>query len=225
MSAAGRGTEKLENDQYPSPRWCFRRFLEKYALPSGIWLEPCAGAGAVIRAVSEVRSDVQWAANDIDPQYMDALRALPSVYSATNMDARTLFVPRSVKVVLTNPTFTLSLEILEAMLRAPWALPVFLQRINWAVGPRADLFRVLRPSVYVLPDRPSFVDMYDEEAPGDLRAQTDATEYAFFACDGRGEFHILEDTPMAVRRAEIEEGRADGTRPKKLAKKRTKENA
>jgi hypothetical protein len=225
MSAAGRGSARIVEDQYFSPRWTVHRLLEAYELPAGIWLEPCAGAGSIIRAVSEVRTDVTWSANEPDERYSPSLHALSSVYSVTSTDARSLFVPRSVKVIKTNPPFGLSLEILETMLRASWALPVFLQRINWAVGPRADLLREIKPSVYVLPDRPSFCDMYDEEAPEELRAQTDATEYAWFCFDGRGEFRILGDTPMHIRRTEIEEGRADGTRPKKASKARSREAA
>lgn len=225
MSATNRGAERIAMDQYFSPRWTVHRFLEAYELPAGIWMEPCAGAGSIIRAVSEVRSDVTWNANELDPRYGDTLRALPGVYTVSHDDARELFVPKSVRVIKTNPAFTSSLEILEALLRSPWALTIFLQRINWSVGPRADLFREIKPSIYMLPDRPSFADLYDEETPDELRAQTDATEYCWYAFDGRGDFRILGDTPMSARKAEIEEGRADGTRPKKMSKAKTKEAA
>jgi hypothetical protein len=222
VSAAGRGTERIESDRYFTPRWAVHRFLEAYELPDGLWLEPCVGTGEIIRAVSEVRQNVSWLANDIHPVEPHVLTL---VHSVTISDARTLVVPKMVKVVLTNPSFALAQEILEAMLLSK-ALVVFLQRINWAVGPRADLFRAQRPSVYVLPDRPSFCDLYDEEAPENLRAQTDATEYSWFAFDGRGDFKIIADTPSEVRKAEIAEGRANGTRPKKMKKpKRAGETA
>lgn len=218
MSSTGRASERIKNDQYPSPRWTVHRFLEAYELPSGLWLEPCAGAGAIIRAVSEVRSDVIWHANEIDSTYLPTLIEMPQVSIVTDADARLLSVGKDVRVIKTNPPFGPSLEILEAMLLAPWALTIFLQRLNWAAGPRRELFRSLKPSVYVLPDRPSFVDIYEPETPDVLKPGTDSIEYAWFSMDGRGDFRVLGDTPDTVRRAEVEEGRANGTRPKKCSK-------
>jgi hypothetical protein len=146
------------------------------------------------------------------------------VISVSGLDARDLR-PSGPLVNLTNPPFGPSLEILMALLRDEWSLTIFLQRLNWAAGPRRDLFRAAKPSVYVLPDRPSFIDMYDEKKPDVLKAQTDSIEYAWFVFDGLARFELLGDTPDVVRRAEIEEGRANGTRPKKASKQKHLEEA
>lgn len=217
MSSTGRVADRIALDDYPTPRWCVHRLLEAYRLPDGRWLEPCAGAGSIIRAVNEVRSDIWWFANEINPAYEQALRAHERMGVTWALDARRLTVLEDVVVKITNPPFGVALEILEAMLRQH-GLTVFLQRLNWAAGPRRTLFRTLKPSVYVLPDRPSFIDSYEEHAPEVLKPGTDSIEYAWFVFDGRGDFRVLGDTPDYVRSAEILEGRANGTRPKRLAK-------
>lgn len=172
-----------------------------------------------------MRPDVTWHANEIDSRYVPALSARSQVVRITTDDARTLIIEPRVSTIITNPSFSVSLEILVTMLRHG-ALVVFLQRLNWAAGPRRFLFRDLKPSVYVLPDRPSYVDMYEEDKPDILKAQTDSIEYGWFLFNGRGQFRVIGDTPSEVRSAEIEEGRRNGTRPRKLKpKKQLKEAA
>lgn len=223
MSSTGRAEDRQALDDYPTPRWCVHRLLERYELVGGLWLEPCAGAGSIIRAVNEVRSDVVWQANEINPRYEKALGLIDSVHYLHTGRAEDMAILPQTAVIITNPPFGPSLEILEPMLRTG-ARVVFLQRLNWAAGPRRQRFRVLFPSVYVLPDRPSFIDTLDED--GTLKAQTDSIEYAWFVFDGRGQFRVLGDTPAEVRAAETEEGRLLGTRPKRLAKpKRAREAA
>jgi hypothetical protein len=225
MSSTGRAADRIALDDYPTPRWCVHRLLEAYELPGGLWLEPCAGAGAIIRAVAEVRGDVRWHANEINPVYRQPLEALLGGQPAIG-DALKAWVPPITKVIITNPPFGPSLELLLHFLQYRHAVTVFLQRLNWAAGPRRHVFRTIEPSVYVLPDRPSFVDTYEKHAPQALKAQTDSIEYAWFVFDGRGGFRVLGDTPDTLRRAEIEEGRANGMRPRRLAKpKHTKEAA
>ncbi len=195
-------------DDFPTPRWCVHRLLELYELPPGQWLEPCAGAGSIIRACSEYLDDGQWFANELNPRYLPALRNHDRILLASDYDARDLPIPPTVSAIITNPPFALSLPILKAMLeRAPQAVTIFLQRLNWAAGPRRELFRKLTPSIFVLPDRPSFVDTINKKT-GKLKASTDSIEYAWFVFDQRGLVRVLEDTPAKVRRAEIDERRA-----------------
>jgi hypothetical protein len=222
MSSTGRASERIALDGYPTPRWCVHRLLEAYELPCGPWLEPCAGAGSIIQAVNEVREDVGWFANEIDPQYEGALRGLH--VDVTIGDAQTLVAPGAARVTITNPPFGPSLDILRNLLQYD-ALVIFLQRLNWSCGPRRELFRAEKPSVFPLPDRPSFMDFYEEETPEKLEAQTDSIEYAWFVFDGRAQFRVLGDTHEDVRRAEILEGRASGIRPKKLKPKKKKKEA
>jgi hypothetical protein len=217
MSSTARAEDRQALDDYPTPRWCVHRLLERYPLPAGLWLEPCAGSGSIIRAVSEVRSDVRWHANELNAAYATALCSFDSVHTASHLDARQVTPSAPIFVIITNPPFSCALEILERMLDSG-ARVIFLQRLNWAAGPRRARFRRLFPSVYVLPDRPSFIDTYEAERPDVLKPGTDSIEYAWFCFDGRGQFRVLGDTPDTVRRAEIEEGRRLGTRPKRLAK-------
>jgi len=226
VSATNRSAERLALDDYPTPRWCVHRLLEVYELRGGLWLEPCAGAGSILRAVAEVRSDVLWQANDLNPDHYRTLGRRDDVRLVMGDDAREIVVHPEVVVAITNPPFGPSLDILRHLLDAGVRLPIFLQRLNWAAGPRRELFRALKPSSLVLPDRPSFMDLYEVEKPDVLKAQTDSIEYAWFVFDGRGEFRVLGDTPSEVRAAEIEEGRASGLRPRRAAKpKRVKEAA
>lgn len=60
MSATGRSDVRRLDDFYATPAWCVRRLLEGVNPPGGLWLEPCAGDGAIIRAVEEMRADVKW---------------------------------------------------------------------------------------------------------------------------------------------------------------------
>ena len=67
-----RGRKKTPRDTYPTPAWCTRLLLRTVPLPPGRWLEPSAGSGGIMRAVSDVRtdpkhgSDVRWTAVEID---------------------------------------------------------------------------------------------------------------------------------------------------------------
>ena len=171
-------------------------------LPGGLWLEPCAGVGSLIRSVNEVRNDVTWAANELDEAYLPELRALPNVAMVTNLDARSLDVGAGFSVVVTNPPFACSEQILERCLSIPGALVIFLQRLNWCAGPRRSLFRKLKPSVYVIPDRPSFRETVkiDKTTGKQKKTSTDSIEYSFFVFDGKAEFHILGDTSLEERK-------------------------
>jgi len=198
VSSTARGTVREALDDYPTPRWCVHRLLEAVAFPGLVWVEPCAGAGSIIRAVNEVRSDVRWIANELNELYLPALRSIPNVAVAASEDARTLDIGEGPSVIITNPPFVYAQDILLQCLKVKSATAVFLERLNWCCGPRRDLFRELKPSTYVLPDRPSFTP----------DGKTDSIEYAFFVFDGLGKFKILNDTPKEVRTAEKNEKKA-----------------
>lgn len=205
MSATNRGAEKSANDAYYTPPSCTLRFLERYLLPGGLWLEPCAGEGAIIQAVNSMRTDVTWVANELDPKDEATLLAIPNVIGVRIGDARELILNVEPVVSITNPPFSVSEEILRHLLAVlPRTLHIFLQRTNWAEGPRAQLFREIKPSVYLLPQRPSFKDVVtiDEKTGKARKSSTDATSYSWFVFDGLGKFDILDDTPDGVRREE-----------------------
>jgi hypothetical protein len=168
------------------------RLLERVELPAGRWLEPCAGRGAIVRAVNAVRHDVEWSA--YEPR-KECLRAL---LDAGVGDVRQQPLPRSIKgelfdVAFTNPPYSTAYATLEVLLcSAHWV--VALLRLNFiASEERAPLMRAARPSVYVLPNRPSF--------DGD---GTDATDYAWFVFGPEkvGTVEVLDSTSLSVRRME-----------------------
>lgn len=210
MSATNRGAARQQLDDYPTPHWPVHRLLEKCDLPGGLWVEPCSGAGSIISAVNEVRSDVIWLANEINPIYEDDVKQVSRVVGVRIGSALDLAFDGSPAVIITNPPFNISEEILRHLNRvAPHAIVVILQRANWFECSRAELFRELKPSIYALPQRPSFRDVitFDPKTKKNRVSSTDATAYAWFVFDGLGRFVMLEDTPDEVRKAEKEERR------------------
>ncbi len=213
MSSTNRGADRDPLDDYPSPASTVHRLLDR--LPylvdiPGLWYEPCAGAGNIICAVSSWcalhgRQAPRWLANELNPSYEPSLRALPMVDLVTTEDACDLDVGLGCAVALSNPAFTPSADILIRLLAsAPGALVIFLQRIGWGGGPRAELFREIRPSFYQLAQRPSFKDVVSiNPKTGKLRKSSqDSTEYGWWVFDNRAKFEILDDTPNEVLRAE-----------------------
>jgi hypothetical protein len=193
MSSKGRGTVSAPHDFYRTPAFPVHRLLEAYALPAGSWFEPCAGEGDIIKAVNAVRNDIIWYTNEIRPECEEALAPLSRFRLYGDLLLQTEFP--ICHVYITNPPFTISLEIVEHLLKyGRFNHFIILQRLNWAAGPRRDLFRRLKPSTYVLPDRVSFTP----------DGKTDSTEYAWFVFDGRGEFHVLTDTPKEIRKRDRE---------------------
>lgn len=173
MSATGRGGERITADNYPTPAWAVRRLLE--ALPPCFLvnrriLEPCAGDGAIVRALAswgyppytidaiEVRSDA-----------CEALLRIPGSipgwgcdYSVTHADALATeweqggpHFGNARTIIITNPPFEYAQRFIEKAIEIG-AQACFLERVGFGQGPRADLFRTSTPSVLELPDRPSF---------------------------------------------------------------------
>lgn len=52
-----------------TPRWMIRRLLDKVYLPHGVWMDPCAGEGYLVRYINEWKKDnakviPSWIVND-----------------------------------------------------------------------------------------------------------------------------------------------------------------
>lgn len=194
MSATGRGTIREEQDYYATPPWCVARLLERVPLPGGVWLEPCAGEGAIIRSAR--RSDVYWLAWDVRDEVRETLEACAREVQI--VDATVGLTPRAVSVVISNPPYNEAETIVSALLaRFPDAVHVHLLRVNWLGGDdRASFLDGHMPDVYVLPNRPSFTGR-----------GTDATEYAWMVWPtgnryrARGTVERLATTPVAQREA------------------------
>jgi hypothetical protein len=193
VSAAGRGPRLGgPEDFYATPAYCVDRLLDVVEFPGGIWVEPGAGSGSIIRAVGAHRSDITWTAIEIREEEAPGLSALCGRIPIIGDFLADPFVGGdAVSVVIGNPPYSLALEFINrALALFPGAYVAFLLRLNFAASrTRAPLMRRATPDVYVLPDRPSF-----------RNGKTDATEYAWFVwppdCNGRsaGIFRVLATT-------------------------------
>lgn len=229
MSATNRGGTRNEEDFYATPAWCVHRLLEKVKLPAGRWLEPGAGDGAIIRAVT--RSDVAWVAVEkrhdapedlfVDWLHDDFLGDRTVAWAAELADHG------GIRVALGNPPYKLAQQFADRcfMLAETTAL---LLRLNFLGSEERAAWWEKHPAdVYVLPNRPSFCvkvkcvvkacgrrETYatNEKLPkfclachGKLTVtRTDACEYAWFVWGqgGRSEIptvHHLALTPEAER--------------------------
>ncbi len=191
MSAAGRGAVRREYDAYYTPAWCVDRLLDTGVLPSGNWLEPAAGNGAIIKAVSKRLPSIVWSANEIRP---DERKSLIGVANISIGDFLESTDKTHYDVIITNPPYSQAKEFIEkSLLMADHV--VMLLRINFLAGKcRYTLFKNNMPDIYVLPDRPSFTD----------NNNTDASSYAWFHFHRRnncvGSIELLATTPIQERR-------------------------
>src|SRR5579862_1222072 len=218
VSATGRG-ERLggEHDTYPTPQWAVHRLLDRLEaepgiLRPGLWLEPCAGYGAIIRAVEShpaTRGRVLWSTCEIRPEVEPLLTSSlvkscsppPMIGDFLRLELDRL---RECTIVLTNPPFALAEEfLLRCMAVAPLASVAFLLRSNFIGGEeRCRWLRDHVPDSYALPNRPQF------RGEG-----SDSTEYAWMVWQPgainrirrRGYHEILDETTLAVRRRDKEE--------------------
>lgn len=205
MSSTKRGGQRTPSDNYPTPSWVTRRFLEgPIELPGGLWYEPCAGEGAIIDVVNAHRRDVKWCATEIREEARTVLdaRCAEGVWQGSALERpMDSFGPVLPKVIITNPPFSLSWEMLNLWLRQfPDAYIVILQRLNFKGSQtRHPLMVTCPPDDYIVPDRPAF--------RGD--GQTDSIEYAWFVWGPSprkrpfGRSYMLALTPLEERHASL----------------------
>lgn len=179
MSTRLRKEKRLggEFEDYPTPAWCVDRLLDDVYLPSGRWLEPCAGDGAIIKAVNARIPDVMWTAVDIRPPEVSTLERTiriealghfePGREGRTYVGCDFFDVADSLRtldgrrwpfdVVFTNPPYTLASKFVEVC-RTLAPIVVMLLRENYFESAKrnAILRQVMPEQNHVLPDRPSF---------------------------------------------------------------------
>lgn len=164
MSATNRGAERVSADFYPTPAWCVRRLLdaEPFGSHAGtIWHEPCAGEGAIIRAVNEYRvSAPRWHATELRQDGVSALQTIPTISVRGPCDYLAA-PPWDSDIVITNPPFALWLPIAQKALKECVGHVALLGRLNilgsGTESGRSEWLRKNPPDVYVLPNRPAFV--------------------------------------------------------------------
>jgi hypothetical protein len=148
------------------------RLTEVLELPGGRWLEPAAGDGAIVRAVT--RGDVSWDLWELRESERESLaRASPGAEIHIGdflADAASGRVPRGgYAVAITNPPFRIAQPFIDSCLECA-EVTVMLLRLNFLASKgRWEFMSKRAPDVYVLPNRPSFVG-----------GRTDSIEYAWF---------------------------------------------
>lgn len=203
MSATGRGGERIASDNYPTPAWCVHRLLEVCPLPLaslGVrrWLEPCAGDGAIMRAVDTFlrpEDRPSWTAVEIRPEAAELIPARDGDLVHVGDFLRDAPPSGPFITIITNPPYSLAMEFIQRSFDlAPGAFIVMLLRVNFAASAaRSTFMREFPPDVYVLPNRPSFTN-----------GGTDATEYAWFVWPPirrrtHGSFRVLATTSKEER--------------------------
>lgn len=240
MSAKGRGAEVIPNEVYPTPRWCTDRVLEalrseyEFREPEhGLWriLEPCAGEGAIVRALRDACPQALITASDVrDCRAAQKAAGATFTYHEDALSApESEIVRNNYHLAITNPPFSLADQIVQRMLlAAEWV--VILTRQAFVGHERAAWMRGNMPDTFELPDRPSFASketcvdkacnwkgrlvQHNTPAagcpacggPSRVRPTTDAADYCWIVWTperGRnsGRRMILPATPLAERKA------------------------
>lgn len=222
VSSTGRGGKRRASDYYATPPWCVDRLLDRTwraHLAGGRWLEPCVGDGAIVRAVTAwyERQEAAhlrpaWTTIDIRPatvKLCDDIATLCVGDFLAGFGAQASMLSESIDVashdvVLTNPPFSLAFDFVRRSLElAP--VVIMLLRMSWlGSDDRAEWLRANTPSVYMMPERPSFT----------CDGNTDSDYYAWMAwgLDASPTFQILDSTPVEVRKV----GRRPATLPGQL---------
>ena len=201
MSAQGRSPRGGDgSDLFPTAAWPVARLLERYPLPVGRWLEPCAGDGAIIRAVRDASyGEIDWTAVEIREDCRPMLEALSDVRSMIADFLSDDGDERLFDVAITNPPYVLAGEFLARCLKRTRHV-AFLLRVGFLESESRNAFMATcPPDLYILPNRPQF----------DLtRKGTDATTYAWHVWDADelerpyGRVCILNTTPQEIRKAQ-----------------------
>lgn len=166
-----------EHDEYLTPDWSIRRFLEKYRLmPGTVCFDPCASRGSLIQFVRQARPDLaRWLAMEINPHCVAELSKVVGLpVEAVHGDFLSLArpaVPDPSIFTLSNPPYSLAQKFVEQGLAFTKRV-AYLLRINFLAdgrGERNGFAEKYNPGVFVLPNRPSFNGW-----------GSDGTEYAWF---------------------------------------------
>jgi hypothetical protein len=168
---------------------------------NGVWLEPCAGTGAIIRATEgkpELVKPDKWLAVDLSRSWDEVHFTEAPGISPIEWRQGDFLEPWTggkVDVIVTNPPYSLAEDfITQALKIAPNV--VMLLRLNFLASEKRSRFmRAHTPDVYVLPNRPGFT----------TDGHTDSIEYAWFRfyrsgisrTDGR--IKVLNSTPKGER--------------------------
>jgi len=156
---------RVQNDDYPTPAWCTQELLsylgtQSWWLPLA-WsmLEPCAGAGAIVRELAALQPRIL-AATDPNVQLDSdniAAAATRTLVFASDKDFRQL--EGRWDCIITNPPYSepLLTEIIDHALSSA-THTIMLLRIGWVIGSRKRrAWRQEHPcDLYIPSRRPEF---------------------------------------------------------------------
>jgi hypothetical protein len=101
--------ERSEFDYYPTPAWMTRSLLQFHpAIAGASVLEPCSGDGAIVRVLEAAGCQVR--TNDFDRRH-----PAETHWNAALAEYWQMWAPR-VDWVITNPPFTIALDVLRPAL-------------------------------------------------------------------------------------------------------------
>lgn len=214
MSSTGRKRDRLGGpaDFYRTPAWVVDRLLDAYEPPGRVWVGPCAGDGAIVRAVAKYCRASPLVKHHVVPRWIlielreaervvleDMVLDLELDASVSITDYLTLgsvVGSDDVTWVVDNPPFSKAQAFVErSRAMFPNADVTLLLRLNFlASDERAAFMRANPPDVFVLPDRPGFTD----DGGGD------SCEYAWMTwhpwSHGAGRIEVVGSTALSVRR-------------------------
>lgn len=216
MTAISRKKEKTSErepfDAYFTPKWVVNRLLEKVQLPTdGLWIEPAAGRGDVIKTVNSFygyhNMPQSWCAIEIQEKFKPDLENSFPIGQRDNISNVLIkdFAKIGIsdigaipKIIITNPPYRLAMNFIKKSLELKPDYIIMLLRLNFlASAERQSFFKNNMPDVYVLPDRPIFKGKH-----------SDPTEYCWMVWDlykkdkTSGKVEVLNLTPKDIRKQE-----------------------
>lgn len=180
-----------EKDFYITPRWVIDTLLENYYLRPGWILEPCAGDGAICKALRECDPEV-WDgtlyAVEIRGEERDTLRdcsddVLIKDFRKVSLGDFEYPMPCAPSTIITNPPFSIADEIIEHCfeLADDRTEVIMLLRLGWLEPEKRRSFwqKHHNVSLITLANRPSFTGN-----------GTDFAAYGWFIWNKRGQFML-----------------------------------
>lgn len=200
---------RREDDAYYTPAWCVRRLLEEVSFPSGKWLEPAAGEGAIIRAVNAFRGGVEWYAIEARAECCGTLLPLlggkaPRLLCPARVPGASFPYSMIFDVIITNPPYSLIHEYLRWCLDRARVVALLMRLGVLSSEERVEFMRRYPPSLYPLPNRPDYT--------GD---GGDMTDYAWFVWRMTRSGKLAKPEVRVLERTSLEERRND--RPERKA--------
>lgn len=173
MSSTNRGAERQPDDFYETPAWCTHAILPHLNIkPAGTILDPFAGAGAILKASSELKNYITLTGIEKDPDRAARCREIAWVVRCGDAFEHEWY---RADVILTNPPYSLALQSVQRSCDylAEWGTgkAAFLLRLAFLeTKERNQFLRNRMPdNIYVLPRRPAFI-----------KGKTDSCAYAWF---------------------------------------------